>query len=136
MNHSDLELDEFFDGFEYRWDILDKIDREVSFACTELSAGRSVPPGLRRLVCYAVWGNAVDAYKWFEYNYQEEYMPHRYLQEHVVLGDIPKPPGYTLPEPAGFVSRRTHMYVRYRMARAYDEELGKMNCLCTWGIAG
>ncbi|KAJ4350077.1 uncharacterized protein N0V89_008698 [Didymosphaeria variabile] len=128
-NRHDSELDDFFEGFEYRWDILDKIDREVCFACVEIISGRTVPSGLRRLVCYAAWGNPVDAYKWFEYNYQEEYMPHRYLPEHVVLGDIPKPQDYTMPNPSGLSVSRTHMHVRYRMARANDEGVDVLDVL-------
>ncbi|KAF1970063.1 hypothetical protein BU23DRAFT_571114 [Bimuria novae-zelandiae CBS 107.79] len=125
----DPELDDFFEGFDYRWDIIDRIDREVMFACNEISSGKSVPSGLRRLVCYAAWGNPVDAYKWFEYNYQEEYMAHRYLPEHVVLSDIPKPQDYTLPNPRGVDETRTHMYVRFRMARANDEGVDVLEVL-------
>jgi hypothetical protein len=58
----DSELQDFFDGFEYRWDILENIDRTVATACAAISAGQFVNSSLRRLICYAVWGNPVDAY--------------------------------------------------------------------------
>jgi len=58
----DPELEEFFDGFEYRWDILENIDRTVAKACVAMATGRFVNSSLRRLICYAVWGNPVDAY--------------------------------------------------------------------------
>jgi hypothetical protein len=121
----DKELEDFFDGFEYRYDILDQIDRVVSVACMDLSHGRSVNSGLRRLVCYAAWGNPVDAYKWYEYSYQQDYMPHRYLPEHVVLGEIPKPNDYSEPEPTIMKGWRRHREVRFRMAKAKDEGVGE-----------
>jgi hypothetical protein len=121
----DKELEDFFDGFEYRYDILDQIDRVVSAACVDLSHGRFVSSGLRRLVCYAAWGNPVDAYKWYEYSYQQDYMPHRYLPEHVVLGEIPKPDGYIEPEPTIMKGWRRHREVRFRMAKAKDEGIGE-----------
>jgi hypothetical protein len=58
----DPELDEFFEGFDYRWDILDNIDRTVTSACAAMASGRFVNSSLRRLICYVVWGNPVDAY--------------------------------------------------------------------------
>jgi hypothetical protein len=54
---------DFFDGFDYRHDIIDRIDGEVRVAMRELAYGGSVPLALRKLVCYALWGNPVDAYK-------------------------------------------------------------------------
>jgi hypothetical protein len=121
----DPELDDFFEGFEYRHDILDRIDKEVLIACNDIRVGRGIAPNLRRLVCYAVWGNLVDAYKYYEYSYQQEYMPHRYLPEHVVLGEIPKPRGYTEPTPTSVRGWRRHREVRYRMARAKDQGVGE-----------
>jgi hypothetical protein len=59
-------------------------------------------------------GYPADAYKFYEYNYQEEYMPHRYLPEHVVLNDIPKPPTYTEPVPRS-EGWRSHALVRFHM---------------------
>ena len=58
----DPEMDDFFNGFEYRWDILESIDRAVADACAALGAGQFVNASMRRLICYAVWGNPVDAY--------------------------------------------------------------------------
>ena len=63
----DEELSDFFEGYQFRHDIIRRIDAEVAIACREISMGRNVASGLRRLVCYALWGNPVDAYKWFEY---------------------------------------------------------------------
>ncbi|KAF2791251.1 hypothetical protein K505DRAFT_389450 [Melanomma pulvis-pyrius CBS 109.77] len=130
----DKELEDFFDGFDYRYDILDRIDREVSAACVDLIYGRPVSSGLRRLVCYAVWGNPVDAYKWYEYNYQQEYMPHRYLPEHVILGDLPKSKDYTEPEPSVLSGWKRHRDVRSRMARAKDEGVGMSSFLVREGV--
>ncbi|KAF2832377.1 hypothetical protein CC86DRAFT_281524 [Ophiobolus disseminans] len=121
---TDPELVEFFDGFEYRHDIIERIDQEVRGAMRELAHGGTIPVALRKLVCYAIWGNPVDAYKWFEYSYQREYMPHRYLPEHVVLGHIPKPAGYTEPRPLTDRSFKKHMDVRARMAQANDQGVG------------
>jgi len=125
----DPELVEFFDGFEYRHDIIDRIDQEVRMAMRELAYGGTIPPGLRKLVCYAIWGNPVDAYKWFEYSYQREHMPHRYLPEHVVLGDVPKPAGYTEPRPLSDSGPKKHGEVRARMARANDQGVGTSRSL-------
>jgi hypothetical protein len=121
----DKELEDFFDGFKYRYDILDQIDRVVSAACVDLSYGGFVNSGLRRLVCYAAWGNPVDAYKWYEYSYQQDYMPHRYLPEHVVLGEIPKPDDYIEPKPTIMKGWKRHREVRFRMAKAKDEGVGE-----------
>ncbi|KAF2110844.1 hypothetical protein BDV96DRAFT_583040 [Lophiotrema nucula] len=125
----DAELDDFFAGFEYRYDILERIDREVYFACIDMQAGRPVSTSLRRLVCYAVFGNPVDAYKWYEYSYQQDYLPHRYIPEHVVLADVPKPGTYTEPEPSVVKPWNTHADVRFRMARAKDEGVDVIDVL-------
>lgn len=120
----DPELVDFFDGFEYRHDIIDRIDQEVRSAMRALAYGDQLPLGLRKLVCYALWGNPVDAYKWFEYSYQKDYMPHRYLPEHVVLGHIPKPAGKD-PRPQTVTGYLKHGEVRARMARASDQGVGR-----------
>lgn len=121
---TDPELVEFFDGFDYRHDILERIDKEVYAGMQALACGRYTPVALRKLICYAVWGNPVDAYKWFEYSYQNEYMPHRYLPEHVVLGHVPKPADYTEPRPAVLTGHKKHGDVRARMAQANDQGVG------------
>ena len=125
----DEELTEFFDGYAYRYDILERIDRDVYDACEELRAGMLIPHRRRRLVLYAVFGNPVDAFKYYEYNYQTEWLAHRYLPEHVVLSEIPKPEYYTEPEPVVLVSgndrkpegQRDHNSTRLRMARAKNQ---------------
>ncbi|KAF2634494.1 hypothetical protein P280DRAFT_413672, partial [Massarina eburnea CBS 473.64] len=124
----DTELVDFFGGFEFRWDILDRIDDEVTRACAALKLGRFVKAGLRKLVCYAVWGNPIDACKQPVYNYQEDFLANTYLPEHVVLCEVPKIAGYTIPYPGPGSSRR-HMSVRSRMARAHDEGIGKSSNL-------
>jgi hypothetical protein len=93
----------------------------VRMGMQNLAYGRPVPLALRKLVCYALWGNPVDAYKWFEYSYQNEYMPHRYLPEHVVLGHLPKPTNCEDPRPSVLTGCRRHGDVRARMARANDQ---------------
>ncbi|OCK87398.1 uncharacterized protein K441DRAFT_742314, partial [Cenococcum geophilum 1.58] len=122
-------LTEFFDGYECRYDILERIDRDVHDACEELRAGMLIPHRRRRLVLYAVFGNPVDAFKYYEYNYQTEWLAHRYLPEHVVLSKIPKPEDYTEPEPIVLGSgndrksdgQRDHNSTRLRMARAKNQ---------------
>jgi hypothetical protein len=122
---TDPELLEFFDGFEYRHDIIERIDQEVYVGMSDLANGRHISLSLRKLVCYAVWGNPADAYKYFEYSYQNEYMPHRYLPEHVILGHITKPADYTKPRPTVDSSYKRHYPVRSRMSRANDQGVGK-----------
>ncbi|KAF3042780.1 hypothetical protein E8E11_002963 [Didymella keratinophila] len=63
----DPELVDFFEGFEYRWDFIDRIDIAVQAAIQALGTGQPVNSGWHRLICYAVWGNPADAYKWYEY---------------------------------------------------------------------
>jgi hypothetical protein len=121
----DPELVEFFDGFDYRYDIIDRIDQAVYGGIRELALGRPVPSSYRRLICYAIWGNPADAYKWYEYSLQEEYLPHRYLPEHVVLGHVSQLAGKAEPQPSILDSSRRHMDVRYRMARANDEGISE-----------
>lgn len=122
----DGELVEFFAGFEYRHDIIDRIDQEVYQGVQDLSYGRPVPVSLRKLICYALWGNPVDAYKWFEYSYQQEYMPHHYLPEHVILGHIQDPVKASGPQASVDVGYKKHGDVRHRMARANDQGVGKL----------
>lgn len=122
----DPELVDFFDGFQYRWDIIDRIDQVVRTGIHELSLGRPLPSGYRRLVCYAIWGNPSDAYKWYEYHLQEEYLPHRYLPEHVVLGHLPKLAGEADLQPSSLNTSRRHTTVRRRMASANDEGIGEL----------
>jgi hypothetical protein len=122
---SDPELLDFFDGFEYRNDIIERIDQEVYAGVMAIVNGQQISLALRKLVCYAVWGNPIDAYKYFEYSYQNEYMPHRYLPEHVTLGHIPKPANYSEPRPTIDTSFKRHFSVRARMSRANDQGVGK-----------
>ncbi|UPX20143.1 uncharacterized protein EKO05_0010385 [Ascochyta rabiei] len=128
---TDTELVDFFHGFEYRHDIIDRIDEVVRRGVHAMSLGRAVPSGYRQLICYAIWGNPSDAYKWYEYSLQEEYLPHRYLPEHVVLGHVPKLAGGAEPQPSILDSSRRHMDVRYRMARANDEGIDVLDVLMT-----
>jgi hypothetical protein len=122
---SDPELIEFFDGYDYRHDIIERIDNEVYAGIREWVNGGHISSDLRKLICYAVWGNPVDAYKWFEYSYQDEYMPHRYLPEHVILSEVPKPSDYTDLRPSVLCGYKKHGDVRARMARANDQGVGK-----------
>ena len=78
----DRELHDFFNGYHYRTDILMKIDAEVLQLCQALYYGDRVTHSQRKLVVYTLYGNVADAYKWYEYNYQEEWLHHRYLPEH------------------------------------------------------
>ncbi|OCK85181.1 hypothetical protein K432DRAFT_277015, partial [Lepidopterella palustris CBS 459.81] len=125
----DEELVAFFQDYDYRYDILERIDNEVLHACQALDVGTLLPRRLRRLVAYVIFGNPVDAYKYYEYNFQTEWLPHRYLPEHVVLSEIPKPEDYVEPEPTVMGSfrdgkpdgQRDHHFTRLRMARAKDQ---------------
>ncbi|KAH4007433.1 hypothetical protein HBH98_010520 [Parastagonospora nodorum] len=126
---NDPELVDFFDGFDFRHDIIERIDKEVYMGMQDLGNGRQVPLAVRKLICYAVWGNPVDAYKWFEYAYQNEYMPHRYLPEHVVLRHVPKPVNYTEPRASVLTGHRKHGDVRARMARANDQGVDVLEVL-------
>lgn len=124
----DPELIEFFDGFDYRYDIMDRIDQEVQKGIQQLNCGVLVPLALRKLICYSLWGNPVDAYKWFEYSYQHDYMPHHYLPEHVVLGYIPKSSSRE-PRMTIECDEKKHLPIRSRMTRASDQGVGESsNC--------
>ena len=59
----DEELATFFSGYEYRYDILDKIDHEVARLASALYHGEKVTFGERKLVAYALFANVVDTYK-------------------------------------------------------------------------
>jgi hypothetical protein len=61
-SRQDIELQDFFSGFDTRNDILDSIDRAVADACATMSAGLFVSANLKRLICYACWGNPIDAF--------------------------------------------------------------------------
>ncbi|KAL5113288.1 hypothetical protein ACEQ8H_008849 [Pleosporales sp. CAS-2024a] len=129
----DPELVEFFHGFDYRHDIIERIDSEVYMGMQELINGRHIPLALRKLICYSIWGNPVDAYKWyatsFEYSYQSDYMPHKYLPEHIVLSHVPKPLDYSEPRPSVPSSSRKHGNVRARMAHANDQGVDVLEVL-------
>lgn len=125
---TDPELVEFFDDFEYRHDIIERIDKEVYIGIQALASGHYLPVGLRKLICYAVWGNPVDAYKWFEYSYQNDHMPYRYLPEHSVLVYAPKPADYKERRPTVLMGHKKSGAVRARMARACNLGVGKFSC--------
>jgi len=75
------------------------IENEVRRLSTTLYNGERLSVAERKMIVYGKYGNPSDAYKYFEYNYQEEYLPHRYLPEHVVLHELPKSSGYCMPVP-------------------------------------
>lgn len=122
----DTELEDFFRDFGYRYDVLACIDQEAAFAVNELRRGRSIMADMSRLVCYAIYGNPVDAYKFYQFRYQEKDTPTRYLPKHIVLRHklerqvhVGPPP---IPSAVDYCSR--HRAVRYRMARANDQGVG------------
>jgi hypothetical protein len=78
----DPELNAWFDGTPYRTDILQAIDQEVGLIAGKIRRRVTVTYRERKLISYCVWGNLVDAFKCFEYSYQEIWLPHRYLPEH------------------------------------------------------
>ena len=80
----DEELVDFFGEFAYRTDILQNIDAEVARLVRALHDRRRISFAQRKLVVYTLYGNVVDAFKFFEYNYQEDWLAHRYLHEHGV----------------------------------------------------
>ncbi|KAF2092419.1 hypothetical protein NA57DRAFT_25189, partial [Rhizodiscina lignyota] len=123
----DDELVDFFDGYEYRYDILRRIDDQVRALCNFLRSGGRLTWTQRLLVGLTLFGNPVDAYKHYEYNYQTEWLPHRYLPEHVVLSEVPKEPDYSVPtarvrtlDGADDKTRHTFLNTRRKMARAND----------------
>jgi hypothetical protein len=125
----DPELDDFFRGYDYRYDILAKIDEEVIMGTQKLEYGHDVSISLRKLICYAVFGHPVDAYKYYEYCYQREFAPHQYLPDHVILGHVPKADGYTEPRACDFGYNKKHWAVRLRMARAQDQRVDVLDVL-------
>lgn len=77
VNAYDVELVDFFDGYDYRSDLLELIDVHVADLVGQYNRG--VPLGLSqyKILQFVVYGNPVDAYKYFEYNYQTEWLAHR-----------------------------------------------------------
>ena len=61
----DPELFDFFAGYEYRTDILMRIDLDVRGIADALYHGRKVSMAERKLVILAWYGNLVDAYKYY-----------------------------------------------------------------------
>lgn len=86
----DIELRDFFDGYEYRMDILQKIDDEVHHLAAMLRNAGSLTFPQRHLLSLSIWGNPACAFKYYEYNYQTDWLPHRHLPEHVILLEAPK----------------------------------------------
>jgi hypothetical protein len=78
----DPELEAWFDGTPYRTDLLQVMDEEVDRVAAKLWRREHVTFPERKFLAYCVWGNLVDAFKYFEYNYQTSWLPHRYLPEH------------------------------------------------------
>lgn len=122
----DPELDAHINGHMYPYDILFTIDEEAKRGIKEVLAGRSVRLGLRKLICYALWGNPVDAYKWYQYQYQETNLSLCYLPEHLVLMEIPKADNYFSPRPDVTYGSKKYGYIRNSMARAHDEGIGRV----------
>ncbi|KAL1627324.1 hypothetical protein SLS54_002248 [Diplodia seriata] len=128
----DEELVQFFEGVPYRHDILQEIDRIVDGFCYQIQCGMHVKASDRKLVAYALWGNPIDAYKYYEYNYQTTWLKHRYLPEHIELDKIPKGDDYTLPVPTVIgpdEGHRSHQFTRMRMARAQDNGVDVLDVL-------
>lgn len=59
----DEELISFFGGYEYRYDILERIDEEVARLYERQCRGEVMTYDQRTLVTYVAFGNPVDAYK-------------------------------------------------------------------------
>ncbi|KAJ4372987.1 hypothetical protein N0V83_003278 [Neocucurbitaria cava] len=101
----DPELMDIFEDWGPSWGhaarlrILDQIDETVSMGIRKLALGRPVNYDLRKLICYAIWGNPVDAYKWFRYSYQLDNLKDHYLPEHIILVQAPNFRGYAEPQP-------------------------------------
>lgn len=128
----DEELADFFDGVPYRHDILQEIDRIVDGFCYQIQCGMFVKASDRRLVVYALWGNPIDAYKYYEYNYQTTWLKHRHLPEHIELDKVPKSDNYTLPVASVIgpdEGHRSHQATRMRMARAHDQGIDVLEVL-------
>lgn len=130
----DEELLEFFDidGGSYRYDILREMDQVVGGLCYKIQCGIQVKNADRKLVAYAIWGNPVDAFKYYEYSYQTVWLKHKYLPEHVVLEEVPKTDNYTLPAPSVLgpdEGHRSHLFTRKRMAKAQDDGIDVLDVL-------
>jgi hypothetical protein len=78
---------------------------------------------------YAVFGNPVDAYKYFEYTHQPEFLPHRYLPDHIILCSVPKPEDYKEPKPSVIGASRRHAKVRMLMAWSNDQGVDVIDVL-------
>ncbi|KAF2848427.1 hypothetical protein T440DRAFT_401358, partial [Plenodomus tracheiphilus IPT5] len=122
---ADLEIDDFFKGHDFRDDVVQKIDQEVQMGIHNLNQGYFVPLALRKLVSYALWGNPIDAFKWYEYCYQQDYLPHHYLPEHCVLTGVAKDTSRVEPRMVLNRDRKKYLGVRRRMAHAQEQGLGK-----------
>jgi hypothetical protein len=46
----DIELSDFFGGFNFRWDIIERIDYEVYQGIVKIHYGRDISSSLRKLV--------------------------------------------------------------------------------------
>ncbi|EMD00460.1 hypothetical protein BAUCODRAFT_127635 [Baudoinia panamericana UAMH 10762] len=133
----DSEMRDFFEGHQYRTDILAMIDNHVNALIAAHSQGQHLTFDQRKLMVYACFGNVADAYRFYEYNYQTEWLEHRYLPEHVVLSEIPKEHGRLMPYPHQMSgpdehcpeNRRSFPATRARMARANDEGVDVLEVL-------
>lgn len=128
----DEELVEFFEGVPFRHDILHEIDRLVDGFCYQIQCGMNPKTVDRKLVVYALYGNPIDAYKYYEYNYQRTWLKHRYLPEHIELDKVPKADNYTLPSPSVIgpdEGHRSYYPTRMRMARAQDNGVDVLDVL-------
>lgn len=66
------------------------------------------------------------------YNFQQDFMPHALLPEHIILGEIPKPETDSTPYPSVLIRAHGHMHVRRQMARAMDAGFGRSTLYCGW----
>ncbi|KAK3633491.1 hypothetical protein LTR56_015744 [Elasticomyces elasticus] len=133
-NIYDTELHQFFEGHEYRVDILMRIDEVVLALCKSLYHGDYVTYAQRKLVVYTLFGNVVDAFKFYEYNYQEEWLHHRYLPEHVILSELPKRQSNTQPldriiDDGRYAHSRSHRATRDRILRATEQNVDMFEVL-------
>lgn len=70
----DPELIDFFDGWEYRYDILKMIDRNVDDLARKHEHGLNLAQAEYKMMCFGIYANPVDAYKYYEYNYQDSFL--------------------------------------------------------------
>lgn len=70
----DPELIDFFDGWDYRYDILEMIDRNVDDLARKHEHGINLTQGEYKMMCFGIYANPVDAYKYYEYNYQDSFL--------------------------------------------------------------